>query len=319
MTRMRNISRILGLAALVAVAATSCGDVVRQGRSPVFLVDRLAGRRHGRRRAAARRHPAVSDVITNVTTPGAVHDATTPCPTIFNDLGQVTLRAALKDIGADGTPSAPTTNNEVTITRVPRRVPPRRRPQHARASTCRTRSTAPRPARCRRSGTLTLGFELVRHTRQSRKSPLVQLEDQRRHHHDDRRGDVLRAGPGRQRHQRHRVRSRSTSATSGINRRHGKAHLAGRRRRGARCCAPRARDQSDGVPPLTGPSEFALSLRVTATPDSISQDGASQSSIVVTAFGPNGQAASRGVALRMDMIVNGDARRTTARCRRGRS
>ena len=51
-------------------------------------------------------------------------------------------------------------------------------------------------------------------------------------------------------------------------------------------------------------SEFALSLRVTATPDSISQDGASQSSIVVNAFDPNGKGIS-GLALRMDMAVNG--------------
>jgi PKD repeat protein len=58
------------------------------------------------------------------------------------------------------------------------------------------------------------------------------------------------------------------------------------------------------VPPLAGPSEFALSLRVTATPDSISQDGASQSSIVVNAFDPNGRGVS-GLALRMDMAVNG--------------
>lgn len=58
------------------------------------------------------------------------------------------------------------------------------------------------------------------------------------------------------------------------------------------------------VPPLAGPSEFALSLRVTATPDSVSQDGASQSSIVVNAFDPNGKGIS-GLALRMDMAVNG--------------
>src|SRR4051812_24025875 len=57
-------------------------------------------------------------------------------------------------------------------------------------------------------------------------------------------------------------------------------------------------------PPLAGPSEFALSLRVTATPDSVSQDGASQSSIVVNAFDPNGKGIS-GLALRMDMAVNG--------------
>ena len=43
---------------------------------------------------------------------------------------------------------------------------------------------------------------------------------------------------------------------------------------------------------------------MTAIPDSISQDGTSQSSVVASAFGPNGQPES-GVILRMDMYVGG--------------
>lgn len=58
------------------------------------------------------------------------------------------------------------------------------------------------------------------------------------------------------------------------------------------------------VPPLAGPSEFALSLKVTATPDSISKDGASQSAIAVNAFDANGKGIS-GLALRVDMAVDG--------------
>jgi PKD domain-containing protein len=58
------------------------------------------------------------------------------------------------------------------------------------------------------------------------------------------------------------------------------------------------------VPGVTGPSELALSLRVTATPDSISQDGSSQSAIVVNAFDANGRPLA-GVSLRMDMVVGG--------------
>ena len=47
---MRTAIRLIGLAALVA-ATVSCGDVVRQGSSPVFLViDPLHG--HPRRRHA---------------------------------------------------------------------------------------------------------------------------------------------------------------------------------------------------------------------------------------------------------------------------
>ena len=59
-------------------------------------------------------------------------------------------------------------------------------------------------------------------------------------------------------------------------------------------------------PPLTGPSGLALTLTLNAIPDSISQDGGSQSSIKVTAIGPNGKPVS-ALPLRMDMAVNGVA------------
>ncbi len=58
------------------------------------------------------------------------------------------------------------------------------------------------------------------------------------------------------------------------------------------------------TPSLTGPSEFATSIRVTATPDTINQDGASQSAILVTAFDASGKPA-QGIVLRMDMMVAG--------------
>jgi PKD repeat protein len=58
-------------------------------------------------------------------------------------------------------------------------------------------------------------------------------------------------------------------------------------------------------PPLSGPSTFATSLRLQAVPDRINQDGASQSSITIQAFGPTGAALS-GVALRMDMLFQGE-------------
>lgn len=57
-------------------------------------------------------------------------------------------------------------------------------------------------------------------------------------------------------------------------------------------------------PELAGPSEFALSFVLTATPDSLSHDGSSQSAVVVKAFGPNG-APQSGVTFRLDMVVNG--------------
>lgn len=57
------------------------------------------------------------------------------------------------------------------------------------------------------------------------------------------------------------------------------------------------------VPSLTGPSEFALSVSVTAQPDIITRDGFSQSTIVITARDPNGQPLP-GVQFRVDMAVS---------------
>src|SRR5882672_11285213 len=58
------------------------------------------------------------------------------------------------------------------------------------------------------------------------------------------------------------------------------------------------------APGLSGPSDLALSIRVIASPDSISQDGGSQSSIQVTAIGPDGKPKA-ALPLRMDMFVGG--------------
>ena len=59
-------------------------------------------------------------------------------------------------------------------------------------------------------------------------------------------------------------------------------------------------------PPLTGPSGLALTINVNATPDSISQDGGSQSSVKITTIGPDGRGVS-ALPLRLDMFVNGVA------------
>ncbi len=58
------------------------------------------------------------------------------------------------------------------------------------------------------------------------------------------------------------------------------------------------------VPTPSGPSEFALSLRMTASPDTLTQDGAALSTIEVTAFDANGKKCA-GLPVRMDMAVAG--------------
>jgi len=111
----RTFARILALLAFVA-ASVSCGNVATSGRSPVFLdIDLLQAQTGNLGPLGGSLN---SDVITNVTSP-APCTATSPCPTVFNDLGLVTLRTSLKDLGtADpATPAAPTSNNDVTITR----------------------------------------------------------------------------------------------------------------------------------------------------------------------------------------------------------
>jgi hypothetical protein len=169
---MRQSIRLVTAAALAAASA-SCGDVVRQGRAPVFLViESLQGIRGG----ATGGEPSgtlTSDVITNVTTPEPC-STTNPCPTIFGDSGQAILRLTMKDIGTRANPNTPTTNNEVTITRY--------RVSYYRADGRNTpgvdvpygfdgATTGTVPA----NGTLTLGFNLVRNTAKA-ESPLVQLQ-----------------------------------------------------------------------------------------------------------------------------------------------
>jgi len=174
---MRNAIRLIGLAALV-VASVSCGDVSRQGSSPVYLViDSLAGIR-GAAQPSTPTATLVSDVITNVTSP-APCTTDNPCPTIFGDSGVVTLRAPLKDIGATVS-LAPTSNNEVTISRVHIefvRADGRNTPGVDVPYAFDTAVTATITA----GGTLTnLGFDLVRIVAK-KESPLVQLRTSTNH------------------------------------------------------------------------------------------------------------------------------------------
>ena len=167
---MRSATRLLGLAALVA-ASVSCGDVSRQGSSPVYLViDSLQAIRGGPQTGTPS-SSLISDVITLVTTGGNCTPAA-PCPTIFGDSGSVTLRAPLKDTGSTA-PLSATTNNEVTINRV--------HVEYVRADGRNVQGTDVPYAfdttitgTIGAGGTLTTGFELVRNVAKQ-ESPLAQL------------------------------------------------------------------------------------------------------------------------------------------------
>ena len=111
--RLRTWATAAGAAAL-ALCSASCGDAVRQGRSPVFLViDSLEG--------ASGAAPELfgqfllSDVQTLVER--TIDGEAVMVPTIFNDVGQATLRIVMKDQGTAGLGTAPSFLNSVTLSR----------------------------------------------------------------------------------------------------------------------------------------------------------------------------------------------------------
>ena len=111
MKAMRIVSRVFIAAGLIA-SATSCGNVVRNGRSPMMLVIQSIQGIRGAASLGTPGVPLISDVITLITT-GGLCSTTNPCPTFYNDMGTATLSLAQKDISV-----APTSNNQVTITKV---------------------------------------------------------------------------------------------------------------------------------------------------------------------------------------------------------
>jgi hypothetical protein len=105
MPRILNLKRLIAIVA-VAAASTSCGSVARSGESPMFLVINSLQAAPGPPPISQLSGTLLSDVITSATP-----------PTILPDTGQVVLSASLKDVASVTVPAAPTTNNQITITR----------------------------------------------------------------------------------------------------------------------------------------------------------------------------------------------------------
>jgi hypothetical protein len=166
-TQMRILTRRLGLAALV-LATVSCGDVIRQGRSPsVLVMTSLLAASGGGHAANTFGSFLQSDVIVLLTAPPPC-TAASPCPTLFSDTGQATISLVMKDITI-----APTSNNQVTITRFRvayRRADGRNTPGLDVPFPFEGAATATVVG----GGSAVISFEIVRHTAKE-ESPLVQL------------------------------------------------------------------------------------------------------------------------------------------------
>ena len=242
-------------------------------------------------------------MITNVTTP-APCTTDSPCPTIFDDIGQVDAARAVKDIGATA-PLSPTTNNEVTITRYHvdyRRADGRNTPGVDVPFAFDGAVTGTIPA----GGTLTSASSSSA-TSPSRKSPLVQLRTSPNiistiadvtFYGTDRVGNDV---------QRHRADARSTSATLGISRTMAFTYI----RRAAVALALIATAgctvHSTEAPPLTGPSGLALIAHRQRHPRR-HQPGR-RLAVVDQGHGDRSRRHGRcpGVPLRLDMVVGGVA------------
>jgi hypothetical protein len=96
--------------ALALAGAVSCGHQNTTGRSPSYLViDALRGASGAKPDTFG--SSVESDVVTNVKVQVGGQEVFQP--TIYEDMGQVTLRMALKDISL----TSPTSTNSITVTR----------------------------------------------------------------------------------------------------------------------------------------------------------------------------------------------------------
>jgi hypothetical protein len=99
---------------LAAAGAAGCGQQNTEGRSPSYLiVEQL--------QAASGASPSTfggtldSDVVTNIRTTVGTEEVL--APTVYEDIGQASLRMALKDGGNGAAVPSPSAVNSVTVTR----------------------------------------------------------------------------------------------------------------------------------------------------------------------------------------------------------
>lgn len=92
----------LVLVAALGVSVNGCSKTVREGRSPAYLIVSQLEAASGADDEKFSNLLA-SDVVTN--------------GTVFEDAGRVTFSLGLKNVGSEGQPASPTTNNFITVNR----------------------------------------------------------------------------------------------------------------------------------------------------------------------------------------------------------
>jgi hypothetical protein len=104
----------LVLAGVVLAASGSCNAKVKEGRASTFLVIEHLTAASG---ADTTNFSNVlqSDVVTNIE--ATINGQPVMTPTIYEDLGRVTMRLGFKDPGTPANPSTPTSANWITVTR----------------------------------------------------------------------------------------------------------------------------------------------------------------------------------------------------------
>jgi hypothetical protein len=101
---------------LAALSLVSCSSVVREGEGSSYLIVESL-------QAASGAEPddfgtiLHSDVITRVKCTDPTTGEQGFCPTTFSDAGKIALRLVMKDPGTPTSPTSPTPNNFITITR----------------------------------------------------------------------------------------------------------------------------------------------------------------------------------------------------------
>ena len=149
----------LMLLGLGIFSSVSCGDVVRTGRAPVYvIVDSIAG--------APGSNPTqfVSNLLSDVQVliPTTINGQQVLVPSFFNDLARVTFRLGVKNAGTPNAPLGPSELNAVTINRyrvVFKRADGRNNPGVDVPYSFDGAFTVTIPV----NGTVTQSFDIVRH------------------------------------------------------------------------------------------------------------------------------------------------------------